>query len=116
MDQCSENLGEAWEVVYDAVCVACSSCVSVGVCAFVCACVYVCVYMSISYVSGVCLSWSVRLFVCVIHCCVDGVGVFVGMSVRVDIRVFIHVVVNLSIMCLVVCFEVRLRLSRCYCM
>ena len=49
-----------------------------------------------------------------VHCCVDGVGVFVGMSVCVDIRVFIHVVVNLSVMRLVVCFEVRLRLARCY--
>ena len=69
-------------VVYDAVRVACGSCVSVGVC--VCVCVCVC----ISYVSGVCLSWSVRLFGCVVHCCVDDVGVFVGMSVRDDIRVY----------------------------
>ena len=105
-------------VVYEAVRVACSSCVSMGVCAFVCVCVYVCmcVCLSISYESGVCLSWSVRLFVCVVHCCVDGISVFAGMSVRVDIRVFIHVVVNLSVRRLVVCFEVRLRLSRCYCM
>ena len=51
-----------------------------------------------------------------VHSCVNGVGVFVGMSVRVDIHVFIHVVVNLCIMRLVVCFDVRLRLSRCYCM
>ena len=82
----------------------------------VCMCVCTCVCVSISYMSGVCLSWSVRLFACVFHCCVDDVGVFVGMSVRVDSRVCVHVGVNLSSVCLVVCFEVRLRLSRCYCM
>ena len=51
-----------------------------------------------------------------VRCCVDGIAVFVGMLENVDIRVFVHVVVNLSIMRLVVCFEVRLRLCRCYCM
>ena len=51
-----------------------------------------------------------------VHCCVDGVAVFVGMSVSVDIRVFVHVVVILSILRLVVCFEVCLRLSRCPCL
>ena len=54
MDQCSENLGEAW-VVYEAVRVACSSCVSVGVCAFVCACVYVYASVCVSKCVFVCL-------------------------------------------------------------
>ena len=79
-----------------------------------CVCICVCVCVSVMCRAFVYLGPFVCLFV--VHCCVDGVGVFVGMLVCVDIRVFMHVVVNLSIMRLVVCFEVRLRMSRYYCM
>ena len=43
------NVGEAW-VVYEAVRVACSSCVSLGVCAFVCVCVCVCLCACLSVI------------------------------------------------------------------
>ena len=63
VDQCSENWGEAWMVVYEAVRVDYSSCVSVGVCAFVCVCVYqLCVgRLFILVRSSVCLcGWRLR--------------------------------------------------------